>query len=122
MKTLKDIISEKLTITDKSKINSYSNNKLSQSEQDKILDGLCLYFQQKGYYKNKLYDNRLEVVDKIFNSDIVKYFNTYNMWEDIYCYVMNNYGKIKLDDLMDFNSYVKNNKEYLYNEIKGFVL
>ena len=118
MKDIKDILHKKLLITEKLiinkniKINKHTN--LSNDEQNKIIDELCKYFQQSGTFGGNNYDNRLQIVDKFFHKDIAEYFRRLFLWED-----MAEYIGIDKDD---FKTYIKDNKEELYEQIKDFVL
>lgn len=112
MKDLKDIIIEKLIINKNTKINKQTN--LSDNEQNKIIDELCMYFQKRGTIGGNKYDNKLQIVDKFFHKDIAEYFRRSGLWED-----MAEYIGIDKDD---FKTYIKDNKEELYEQIKDFVL
>ena len=79
MKNLKDIILEKLVINKHTKVYI---TKLSDREQNKIIDELSQYFQGSGSYHGKEYENRLQIVDKFFDNDIYEYINKYDIWED----------------------------------------
>ena len=112
MKDIKDIIIEKLIINKNIKINKHTN--LSDDEQNKIIDELCMYFQQSGSFGGDKYDTRLQIVDKFFHKDIAEYFRRLFLWED-----MAEYIGIDKDD---FKTYIKDNKEEIYEQIKDFVL
>lgn len=112
MKNIKDIIIEKLIINKNTKINKQTN--LSDDEQNKIIDELCMYFQQGGTFGGNEYDNRLQIVDKFFHKDIAEYFRRLFLWEDM--------GEFMNIDKKDFIEYVKNYKDDLYEKIKDFVL
>jgi len=112
MKDIKDIIIEKLIINKNTKINKQTN--LSDDEQNKIIDELCMYFQASGTFDGNEYDTRLQIVDKFFHKDIAEYFRRLFLWED-----MAEFMNVDKKDLID---YVKNYKEELYEQIKDFVL
>ena len=112
MKDIKDIITEKLIINKNIKINKQTN--LSEQEQNKVIDELCMYFQKGGSFAGNKYDTRLQIVDKFFHKNIAEYFRRLFLWED-----MSEFMNIDKKDLME---YVKNYKEELYEQIKDFVL
>lgn len=112
MKDIKDIIIEKLIINKNTKINKHTN--LSDEEQNKVIDELCMYFQKGGSFSGNEYDTRLQIVDKFFHKDIAEYFRRLFLWED-----MAEFMNIDKKDLIE---YVKNYKEEIYEQIKDFVL
>ncbi len=107
MKNLKDIILEKLVINKHTKVYI---TKLSDREQNKIIDELSQYFQGSGSYHGKEYENRLQIVDKFFDNDIYEYINKYDIWEDFAEWM-------HIDDAEEFKNYIKHNKEELYQTI-----
>jgi hypothetical protein len=111
MKQFKEFIIEKLIINKNTKVYI---TKLSQQEQDKIIDELCQYFQCGSSFGGKEYDNRLQIVEKFFHNDIGEYFRRLMLWEDMAEFMNINKN--------DFKEYVKHNKEELYQTIKDFVL
>lgn len=112
MKDIKDTIIEKLIINKNTKINKHTN--LSDDEQNKVIDELCIYFQKGGSFGGDKYDTRLQIVDKFFHKDIAEYFRRLFLWEDM--------AEFMNIDKKDFIDYVKNYKEELYKQIKDFIL
>jgi len=112
MKDIKDIIIEKLIINKNIKINKHTN--LSEQEQNKIIDELCMYFQKGGSFGGNEYETRLQIVDKFFHKDISEYFRRLFLWEDM--------AEFMNIDKKDFIDYIKNYKEEIYEQIKDFVL
>ncbi len=112
MKDIKNIIIEKLIINKNIKINKHTN--LSEQEQNKIIDELCMYFQKGGSFGGNKYETRLQIVDKFFHKDISEYFRRLFLWED-----MSEFMNIDKNDFID---YVKTYKEEIYEQIKDFVL
>lgn len=107
MKQFKEFIIEKLIINKHTKVYT---TKLSQREQDKIVNELCQYFQGGGTYQGKEYENRLQILEKFFDNDIYKFIDQYDIWED-FAEWMN------IDDVKEFKNYIKYNKEELYQTI-----
>ena len=119
MKNLQTAIREKLKINSKSKINN--ETQLSKNEENKIIDELCKYFQSSASYADHEYKTRLDIVDKHFNKDICKFFDHYDMWEDITIWINVN-DKINQSDVDKLRDYIEKNNDELYQEIKDFVL
>lgn len=119
MKNLQTAIREKLKINSKSKI--HNETQLSKNEENKIIDELCKYFQSSASYGGHEYKTRLDIVDKHFNKDICKFFDQYDMWEDITIWINVN-DEINQSDVDKLRNYIADNKEQLYNDIKDFIL
>lgn len=118
MKDIKDILKENLEINEKLIINKNTkinkNTNLSDDEQNKIIDELCMYFQTGSSFDGNKYKNRLQIVNKFFHKDIAEYFRRLFLWE-----YMAESMNIDKKDLIE---YVKNYKDDLYEKIKDFVL
>jgi len=113
MQQLINII-EKLKINSNTKISSYSG-KLPKEKEDKIIDELCRYFQDKREYKGKEYDTGLEVLEKYFD----------NLISDFLDYYKGDYQKLAeiVDaDVHDVAMFVCAYNDEIYKEIKDFVL
>ena len=119
MKNLQTVIIEKLKINSKSKINNEVG--LTKSEEDKIIMELCKYFQSSASYGGYEYKTRLDIVDKHFNKDICKFFDHYDIWEDITIWINAN-DEINQSDVDKLRDYIEKNNDELYQEIKDFVL
>ena len=107
MKNLKDIILEKLITNKNTKVYI---TKLSEKEQNKIIDELSQYFQGGGSYQGKEYENRLQILEKFFDNDIYKFIDQYDIWEDFAEWM-------HIDDAEEFKNYIKYYKEELYQTI-----
>lgn len=119
MLNLNNYIFEKLKINKNSKINQYKE--LSEKIKDTISDRICQYFQGSCSFRGIHYSNKLEIIDKFYNSDICSFFDDLDLWEDIHRYICHD---IKNDSLEfnDFVNYTLDNKEQLYKDINDFVL
>ena len=115
MKKINNYISEVLKINSKSKVNNVT--RLPKEIEDKILDELCKYFQASGSYGGREYKTRLGIVTTKFNKDIYKFFDQYDIWEDMAVWL-----GMKEKDADKLKSYIEENKEQLYKDIEDFVL
>lgn len=117
MKTINNFIFEKLKL---SKDITEPYMKLSEYEKETITDKLCQYFQGRGYIYNKLYNTKLEILDKFFHSNICEYFDKADLWEDMADFLST--SKIQHLDLEVLRNYIETYHDEIYKEIDEFVL
>lgn len=104
MKELSKFIQEKLHVSDYKKSNI----------KEKIIEVLYQYFQNKIEYKGVKYNSGFELLDKKFDKDISNLLDRLGDYPKLY-------NKVGIS-FIDFTTYIEENNDKLYKEIKNYTL